>query len=95
MATIRVPGMASNAVIQARQGDVVMERAENCVISGTRVRIEHAVNCEIIGDEVRLGRAEGCAVAARRVIADAVAPAQAERDDGVRPAPRQRESWTR
>ncbi len=71
---IRVAGMASNAVIQSRQGDVVMARADHCVISGNRVRIEHAVNCEIMADEVRLGRAEGCAVAARRVIADAVAP---------------------
>jgi len=71
---IRVAGMASNAVIQSRQGDVVMARADHCVISGNRVRVEHAVNCEIMADEVRLGRAEGCAVAARRVIADAVAP---------------------
>jgi hypothetical protein len=71
---IRVAGMASNAVIQSRQGDVVMARADNCVISGNRVRVEHAVNCEIMADEVRLGRAEGCAIAARRVIAESAAP---------------------
>lgn len=64
---ITVKGVASAAVIQATQGDVRLERAESCVISGTRVFIEHAVNCEIIADDVYINQAEGCAVAARRV----------------------------
>lgn len=71
---IHIAGMASNAVIQSRQGDVVLQRADNCIVSGNRVTIAHAVNCEIMADEVRLGQAEGCAVAARRVCADRVAP---------------------
>ena len=71
---IRIVGMASNAIVQSRQGDVEMGRAENCVISGNRVRIEHAVNCEIMGDEVRIGRADGCAIAARRINATEVGP---------------------
>ena len=71
---IHIHGMASNAVIQSRQGDILIDRADNCIISGVRVRIEHAVNCEIIGDEVRVGQAEGCAVAGRRVIAEKVGP---------------------
>jgi hypothetical protein len=64
---IHVMGIASGAVVQTTLGEVVMRRAESCVISGTTVRIEHAVNCEIIGDDVFIERAEGCAVAARRV----------------------------
>ena len=71
---IRILGMASNAVIQSRKGDVVIDRADHCIISGARVRVEHAVNCEIIGDEVRIGSAEGCAIAGRRVIAEKVGP---------------------
>lgn len=71
---IRILGMASNAVIQSRQGDVVIARADHCIISGARVRVEHAVNCEILGDDVRIGHAEGCAVAGRRVIAEKVGP---------------------
>ncbi len=71
---IRIVGMASNAVIQSRQGDVVIARADHCIISGARVRVENAVNCEIIGDDVRIGQAEGCAVAGRRVIAEKVGP---------------------
>ncbi|WP_426193213.1 flagellar assembly protein A [Massilia sp. DWR3-1-1] len=71
---IRIVGMASNALIQSRQGDVIIARADHCIISGARVKVEHAVNCEIIGDEVRVGHAEGCAIAARRVIAERVGP---------------------
>jgi hypothetical protein len=71
---IRVRGMASGAVLQASCGEVVLERAENCIVSGTRVRIEHAVNCEIIGDEVAVGQAEGCAIAARHVTVDSAGP---------------------
>ena len=67
---ITVNGVASAAIIQAAQGDVRLQRAESCVISGTRVFVEHAVNCEIIGDDVVINHAEGCAVAGRRVQID-------------------------
>lgn len=71
---IRVKGVASGAVIQASCGEVVLNRAESCVVSGTRVTIEHAVNCEIIGEEVRVGVAEGCAIAGLHVTVDTAAP---------------------
>ncbi|WP_426113717.1 flagellar assembly protein A [Massilia sp. PWRC2] len=71
---IRILGLASNATIESRRGDVLIDRADHCIIVGARVRVEHAVNCEILGDEVRVARAEGCAIAGRRVIADQVGP---------------------
>ena len=71
---IVVDGVASSALIATLAGTVTLQRAENCVISATRVRIEHAVNCEIIADELNLGRAEGCALAARNIRIDASAP---------------------
>jgi len=71
---IRVRGVASGALIQALDGTVVLERAENCTVAGTRVRIAHAVNCEIVGDEVVVGQAEGSAIAGRRVTVDGAAP---------------------
>lgn len=71
---IRVRGVASGALIQALDGTVVLERAENCIVAGTRVRIAHAVNCEIIGDEVTVGQAEGSAIAGRRVAVEGTAP---------------------
>ncbi|MDB5936024.1 MAG: hypothetical protein JWQ01_3368 [Massilia sp.] len=71
---IRILGIASGAVVQASCGEVVMNRAENCIISGTRVTVEHAVNCEIIGDEVAVKQAEGCAIAGRRITIDSAGP---------------------
>jgi hypothetical protein len=71
---IRVRGVASGALIQALDGAVVLERAENCIVAGTRVTIAHAVNCEIVGDEVTVGQAEGSAIAGRRVTVDGAAP---------------------
>jgi hypothetical protein len=71
---IRIKGVASGAVVQANQGEVTMTRAENCVISGTRVTIEQAANCEIMADEVIIKQAEGCAIAARSVSIESAGP---------------------
>ncbi len=71
---IRVKGVASGSVLQTSMGEVVLNRAESCIISGTRVIIEHAANCEIMADEVVIRQAEGCAVAARKVTIDSAGP---------------------
>ncbi|SFU86117.1 flagellar assembly protein A [Pseudoduganella namucuonensis] len=72
---IRIKGVASGAIVHARDGDVTLKgRAENCVIIGTRVVIEEASNCEIMADELRIGLAEGCAVAARVVEIESAGP---------------------
>ena len=64
---VRVAGVASGSVVQALSGEVRLQRAESCVIAGTRVVIDQASNCEIIADEVIIELAEGCAVAARTI----------------------------
>ena len=71
---IRVKGVASGSVLQTSLGEVTINRAESCIISGTRVLIEHAANCEIMADEVVIGQAEGCAIAARQVSIDSAGP---------------------
>ncbi|WP_312519564.1 flagellar assembly protein A [Massilia sp.] len=71
---IQVLGVTSNATIQTAQGEVTLQRAENCVISGTRVKVERAINCEIMGDEVEVASAEGGAIAGRRVSIGRAAP---------------------
>ena len=71
---VQVLGVACNATIQTAQGEVKLQRAENCIISGTRVKVEHAINCEIMGDEVEVGFAEGSAIAGRRVTIGRAAP---------------------
>ena len=71
---IRVAGVASGAVLQAKKGEVVLGKAQNCVITGTRVIINEAYNCEIMADEVLVKLAAGCAIAARRIEIDNAGP---------------------
>jgi hypothetical protein len=71
---IVVQGVASGAVIQSVNGEVSLQRAENCVISGSRVTVVEAHNCEIVADVVELTQAEGCAVAAKRIVIERAAP---------------------
>ncbi|MEJ7806091.1 MAG: flagellar assembly protein A [Telluria sp.] len=71
---IRVKGVVSGSVLQTSVGEVVLNRAESCIISGTRVTIEHAANCEIMADEVVIKNAEGCAIAARKITIDSAGP---------------------
>ncbi len=71
---IRIKGVASGSVIQTVSGEVVMNRAESCIISGTRVTIEHAANCEILADEIIIKQAEGCALGARTVKIESAGP---------------------
>lgn len=71
---IHVKGVVSGSVLQTSVGEVVLNRAESCIISGTRVTIEHAANCEIMADEVLIKHAEGCAIAARKIVIDSAGP---------------------
>ncbi|MGH8855884.1 MAG: flagellar assembly protein A, partial [Telluria sp.] len=71
---IHVLGLASNATIQSENGEVNLQRAENCTISGAKVTVAEALNCDIIADEVVLGQAEGCAIAAKRIAIERAAP---------------------
>ncbi|WP_051294094.1 flagellar assembly protein A [Pseudoduganella violaceinigra] len=71
---IRVAGVASGALLQAKQGEVVLGKAQNCVITGTRVVITEAYNCEIMAEEVLIKLAAGCAIAARRIEIDSAGP---------------------
>ncbi|WP_081897571.1 flagellar assembly protein A [Massilia sp. BSC265] len=71
---IVVQGVASSAVIGSANGEVSLQRAENCVISGSRVSVVEAVNCEIVADVVEITQAEGCAIAAKRIAIERAAP---------------------
>lgn len=71
---ISVAGVASGAVLQTRDGTLRLARAENSLLTGSRIHIGEALNCDIVGDEVTIGQAEGCAIAARRITLDSAAP---------------------
>jgi uncharacterized protein len=71
---IRVAGVASGALLQSKKGEVVLGKAQNCVITGSRVIITEAYNCEVMADEVLIKLAAGCAIAARRIEIDSAGP---------------------
>jgi len=71
---VHVVGVASAATVQSANGEVRLQRAENCTITGATVRIAEAVNCDIMADVVEIGQAEGCAIAARRITLERAAP---------------------
>jgi hypothetical protein len=71
---IEIKGVASGAVLQTKCGTVYVQRAESCIISGTRVMIGQATNCEIIADEVAVSVAEGCAIGGRKIDIDSAGP---------------------
>ena len=72
--SISIAGVASNSVIHTDSGQVTISRAENCVITGSRIKIHEASNCEIAGDEIFIEVAEGCAVAGRNVEIESAGP---------------------
>ncbi|OIQ99032.1 hypothetical protein GALL_189460 [mine drainage metagenome] len=65
--SITIERSASRATVEARDGEITMNAAENSLIIGSKVRIKRAVNCEILAEEVDIESCEGCAVAGRRV----------------------------
>jgi hypothetical protein len=71
---IRVGGVASNAVLQAKGGEIMVRQAQNCVITAARVTIGEASNCEILADEVAIGTASGCAIAGRDITLTGAGP---------------------
>jgi hypothetical protein len=71
---IIITGVAASATIQSANGEVILQRAENCSISGTKVTVAEAINCEIVADIVEAGQAEGCAIAAKRISIERAAP---------------------
>ncbi|MFA7239550.1 MAG: flagellar assembly protein A [Sulfuricellaceae bacterium] len=69
---VTVKGLASNATVQTKKGDVKLRRAENCVVIGTRVAIGMASNCTILADELIIQEALGCVIAAKGIKIDSV-----------------------
>ena len=64
---ITVKGKAISATLEAWDGKVSIEFAEESFIIGKSVAIERAVNCEIVAEELQIGVAEGCAIAGKRL----------------------------
>ena len=78
---IAVEGAASRALLEARGGEISVDRAESAMIIGDRVRIGRAVNSDIVANEVVVEQAEGCTIAARSVVLKSTS---ARRDQATR-----------
>ncbi len=60
---ISIKHKAINSRIEALEGEIHLEIAEECTIVGNKVTVARAVNCEIVGETLQIGLVEGCAVA--------------------------------
>ena len=64
---IQIDQRVSQAMIDARDGEVRIQQAEGTSIVAGRVRIEHAVACDIVAEEVEIDEAAACTIAARKI----------------------------
>lgn len=60
-------GRSFNSVIEARDGRVVINYAEACLILGKSVMVNQAINCDIVAEDVAIGSAEGCGIAGKSI----------------------------
>ena len=64
---VEIEGLASNATIYAKAGEVRLGRAENSLIVGRNVIVEHAINCTMVGESLDIATMEGCAIAGKSI----------------------------
>lgn len=64
---VQIEQRASQAMIDARGGEVRIQQAEGVAIVADRVRIERAVACDIVAEDVEIDDADACTIAARRI----------------------------
>ena len=62
---IIIDGVASGATLIAPHGCVSVKRADNCLITSSRVVIGQATNCDIVADEIAIDVSDACALAGR------------------------------
>ena len=59
---IVVEGTASNATVEAKDGEIQINIAHNTLVIGRKVKILQAVNCDIVADEIEIETCAACAV---------------------------------
>lgn len=63
----QIDGRASQAVIEARTGELQANHAEGSTLVAAKVRLGRAIACDIVAEEVEIDEALGCTIAARRI----------------------------
>lgn len=66
--SIVVEGTASNAVIEAKDGEIEINIAHNTLVIGKKVKILQAVNCDIIAEQIEIESCAACAVLGKSIL---------------------------
>ncbi len=64
---IAVEGLASNALLVSKHGEITIRRAENSIILGKHVVAESMVNCTVVAESAEIETSEGCAISAKSI----------------------------
>lgn len=66
--SIVIAGTASNATIEAKDGEITLNIAHNTLIIGKKVKVQQAVNCDILAEEIEVETCRGCAIAGKVIL---------------------------
>ncbi|MFA7270881.1 MAG: flagellar assembly protein A [Sterolibacterium sp.] len=66
--SIIIEGTASNATVEARGGEIVINVAHNTLIIGKKVKVQQAVNCDILAEEVEVEACSACGILGKMVL---------------------------
>jgi len=65
---IVVEGTASNATVEAKDGEIEINIAHNTLIIGRKVKILQAVNCDIVAEEIEIESCAACAILGKSIL---------------------------
>ena len=65
---IVVQGTASNATVEAKDGEIEINIAHNTLIIGRKVKIQQAVNCDIVAEEIEIQNCAACAILGKSIL---------------------------
>jgi len=82
---VEVAGFASHAHIEAHQGEVRLQRAENSVIRARSAILGELRNCTVVAGHIEIGKLQNCLIAGTEVSVGtaAIKPGVSERDENV------------
>jgi len=66
--SIVVEGTASNATVEAKDGEIEINIAHNTLIIGRKVKILQAVNCDIVAEEIEIESCAACAILGKSIL---------------------------
>lgn len=68
LGVIVVEGTASNAIVEAKDGEIDINVAHNTLVIGKKVKILQAVNCDIVAEEIEIETCAACAILGKSIL---------------------------